>query len=76
MAAAYVASARIDRARPHVLPPDWARAAMADLDMTPLPATANDMSRLDDRDLLVRWESFRERWSQLTFYLFDAESWR
>jgi hypothetical protein len=23
-----------------------------------------------------RWQAFRERWSQLTFFLFDSESWR
>jgi hypothetical protein len=23
-----------------------------------------------------RWQAFRERWSQLTFFLFDPESWR
>ena len=23
-----------------------------------------------------RWEAIRERWGQLTFYLFDADSWR
>lgn len=23
-----------------------------------------------------RWEAFRDRWSQLTFFLFDGDSWR
>lgn len=23
-----------------------------------------------------RWEAFRDRWSQLTFFLFDGNSWR
>ncbi len=26
--------------------------------------------------LAERWTAARERWSQLTFYVFDAESWR
>lgn len=26
--------------------------------------------------LSTRWTAFRERWSQLTFYLFDPDSWR
>jgi hypothetical protein len=27
-------------------------------------------------DLAETWAAIRERWSQLTFYVFDAESWR
>jgi hypothetical protein len=30
---------------------------------------------LGDR-LAARWQDLRETWSQTTFYLFDAESWR
>jgi hypothetical protein len=26
--------------------------------------------------LIDRWAAFRERWSELTFYLFDPHSWR
>jgi hypothetical protein len=26
--------------------------------------------------LIDRWATFRERWSELTFYLFDPQSWR
>ena len=30
----------------------------------------------DEPGLDVRWDAFRERWSQLTFFLFDGNSWR
>jgi hypothetical protein len=29
-----------------------------------------------DELLGERWAAFRARWSQLTFYLFDADGWR
>jgi hypothetical protein len=77
MAAAYVANARIQRSRPHVavwaeVPVSWYRAA----------GSARDDDRLVDtsppgqRELELRWEAICERWSQLTFFLFDPESWR
>jgi hypothetical protein len=30
----------------------------------------------DEAWSLPRWTAFRERWSQLTFFLFDPNSWR
>jgi hypothetical protein len=30
----------------------------------------------DETGLGERWEAFRERWSQMTFFLFDGDSWR
>jgi hypothetical protein len=36
-----------------------------------------DLAPIDDSDPLIdRLAAARARWSQLTFYLFDAESWR
>ena len=77
MAAAYVVTARIQPSRPHVAA--WVEA----------PATrhraggsARDDDRLVDtsppgqRELELRWEAICERWSQLTVFLFAAESWR
>ena len=43
-------------------------------------AASEDVTELVDvrtADLLIdRWAAFRERWSELTFYLFDPRSWR
>ena len=78
MAAAYVASARIDRGRPRLIATspsiaaatgDAPRAAMVDgrlVDTTPP----------ERRGLELRVEAFRERWSQLWFFVLDPESWR
>jgi len=78
MAAAYVASARIDRGRPRLIAtsPSFAaangdapRAAIVDgrlVDTTPP----------ERRGLELRVEAFRERWSQLWFFVLDKESWR
>lgn len=77
MAAAYVVTARIQPSRPHVAA--WVEA----------PAVRNqargsarddegvvDTSPPGQREIELRWEAICERWSQLTFFLFDAESWR
>jgi hypothetical protein len=76
----YVASARITRgsARP---------ARSPDLRFTPAeliePASAGasliDTTPAADAPsgaVAVRWSALRERWSQLTFFLFDSNSWR
>jgi hypothetical protein len=46
-------------------------------DLVPVIVTGPD----DDRGAAMfrvaeRWTAARQRWSQLTFYLFDPESWR
>ena len=76
--AAYVVTARIEAAKPRAARAPGAAA-------TPWsgvwPARFSD-DRLvdttppDQRNLELRWEAIRERWSQLTFFLFDPESWR
>jgi hypothetical protein len=76
MAAAYVASARIDRGRPRLAADVGSRiAAIA----PPLPATADgvlDTTPAEQRALELRWQAFRERWSQLWFFVLDPDSWR
>src|SRR5262245_40341344 len=72
--ASYVVSARIEPSRPH-----RAAAPAAALDADTPPAVEPwllDTTPADQRALELRWEAVRERWSQLTFYLFDVESWR
>ena len=78
MAAAYVVTARIQPSRPHV-------AAWVEARATRYQAAGGSV-RVDDRlvdtsppgqrEIELRWEAICERWSQLTFFLFDAESWR
>ena len=78
---AYVVSGRIRRATPHV-----ARGPReGDRDLVPLVVEPDVLPLLADSDgrpiepeptPAERWDAFRERWSQMTFYLFDANSWR
>ena len=78
----YAASARI-----HGVTPRLAGSALAfrpDGPPRPSRPEAATIVALDPEDVLPgptptiaeRWDAVRERWSQLTFYLFDAESWR
>ncbi|MBA2721187.1 MAG: hypothetical protein H0U52_18385 [Chloroflexi bacterium] len=76
----YVASARIVRAAPRLarghhtidsaedrLRPAGSPASVIEAS----PARPTPTSRIADR-----WTAVRERWSQLTFFLFDPNSWR
>ena len=72
---AYAATARIERVAPRLAigqPRDRAgRAWVSDVDVTA------DIAAVDDDDPLVeRLTAIGERWSQLTFYLFNAQGWR
>ena len=78
----YVASARIVRVAPRLARADAVRDGAAEIRSTPAaaietliveadPAVAAGSSALVDRVAAIR-----ERWSQLTFYLFDPNSWR
>ena len=78
----YVASARIVRTSPRLAratatldPGDW-RPAVADepsiVDATAVSAGGPTLSVT----LAERRDALRERWSQLTFFLLDGESWR
>ena len=73
--AAYVVSARIDRGRPHIAASTWAHAQPVDRPAAAEPLLI-DTSPPGQRDMELRWEAVRERWSQLTFFLFDPQSWR
>jgi len=77
----YVASARIVRGAPRL-----ARApSIADRLVDLAPAAAVDEPLIVEADpsaaarpgpFVERLEAFRDRWSQLTFFLFDPNSWR
>ncbi len=72
---AYAATARIEGVAPRIAigqPRDRAgRAWIMEVDLTA------DIAAVDDDDPLVeRLTAVSERWSQLTFYLFNAEGWR
>jgi hypothetical protein len=78
----FVASARIERALPrladHRRGPDPGRSTSHLGDQ---PSEVVEVLRADSPGdtraaIRDRWAAFRERWSELTFYLFDAQSWR
>jgi len=75
----YVASARIDRGSAR-LTRGWGQAAAHVGDDRPPSLAAAWIEAPPDElrpgRLAARWLGFRERWSQLTFYLFDPNSWR
>lgn len=86
---ASVAPVRIERVRPHR--PMRRRDHLDAPDVQPavVGATQDGIDLLDLVDttatssLLVRWHAMRERWDrahelwrQMTFYLFDGDSWR
>jgi hypothetical protein len=77
----YVAIARIEGVRPRRVgaatcarhDPERSGPAQARGDEAPLA----DLTETAVRDSLIeRAEALRDRWSQLTFFLLDAESWR
>ena len=73
---AYVATGRIERVSPRLVfgrsgDDGWAPAS-ADTDDAVV-----DLADVGPGDPLIdRLAAARERWSQLTFFLFDAEGWR
>ena len=73
--AAYVASARLQPVRPRL-----ATTARQPVDAADRPAPADarllDTTPPGQRELELRLESIRERWSQLWFFVLDPESWR
>jgi len=82
---AYAVAARIGRVKPRVAGHATARDSGDPLAFRVVTestwvgnateATAFDAPALDEI-LGEHWSAFRERWSQLTFYLFDADGWR
>ena len=80
--AAYAVQVRIERVQPHRparrperprVSPVLTPSAVTDLDDFGAVEIEGPASR---SPLGERWGRIGERWSQLTFYLFDAESWR
>jgi hypothetical protein len=75
----YAATARIDKVAPRLV---MGRVGATDVDAWALPAFESDDPIIDvaavaiDDPLVERLIAVQERWSQLTFYLFDAEGWR
>ena len=80
--AAYAVIARIGHADPHLVLGDLGRDL--DADDGPdgglpddVPIVAVDVVRTDGPDRLAEWWSRAcELWTQTTFYVFDADSWR
>jgi hypothetical protein len=78
----YAATARIQGVAPRLVDPgrdSWAGTipiAEVPEELIELEAGAGDHLPAPPPTLAERWEAARERWSQLTFYLFSAESWR
>jgi hypothetical protein len=72
---AYAATARIDRIVPHLV---IGRARDRVAETWAVPDTTDvEVAAVDDADPFVdRLTAISERWSQLTFFLFNAEGWR
>jgi hypothetical protein len=70
----FAVSGRVQRSAPRLVR-DERRDARAATD-----STGTDVVELVDdgpsEPLVDRWAAFRDRWSALTFYLFDPQSWR
>ena len=74
----YAASARIVQATPRVA---HSTNDHEELPPVAISATVIETDRSAAGDGLAAriagsWTAFRERWTQLTFYLFDPQSWR
>ena len=73
---AYVATARIERVAPHLVI-GHPRDDVVGTWVVQSDISNDDVAPVDDADPLVdRLTSIGERWSQLTFFLFNAEGWR
>ena len=72
---AYAATARIERVRPRVA---IGQPRVDDYRLWVIDSEVQvDVAAIDDGDPLIdRLTAIGERWSQLTFYLFNAEGWR
>jgi hypothetical protein len=69
----FAASSRIERVSPRLV------RGGADGNVATIRADDDVVVIVDVRTadpLIDRWAAFRERWSELTFYLFDPQSWR
>ena len=69
----FAVSGRVERVSPRLVRGQLNRNVASNL--VPKDVTELVEVRTDD-PLIDRWAAFRERWSELTFYLFDPQSWR
>lgn len=69
----FAASGRVERVSPRL-----ARGqAEGNAATNATPEEGSELVEVRTADPLVdRWAAFRDRWSALTFYLFDPQSWR
>ena len=74
----FVASGRIVRASPRLV--RQATRGGNDERVTPVTSSSDRGSELVEvhvaDPLGDRWAAIRDRWTELTFYLFDPQSWR
>ncbi len=71
----YTVEVRIERVRPRVVRRDpHPRVAGLGGDATGGIEASGEVTDALPPD--PRWEAFRQHWAELTFYLFDPESWR
>ena len=76
----YAASARVIRVKPRLIERGrWLDGAPAWVAVE--PAAVEDVHLVAGDDppavsLAERWDRFRDRWAQLTFFLTDPNSWR
>jgi hypothetical protein len=70
----FAVSGRVERSSPRLAGPHDEGSSL------PSKRPSDDLIELVDvraaDPLADRWAAFRERWSALTFYLFDPQSWR
>jgi hypothetical protein len=78
-ASGFAVSSRIERVKPRLARSDW-RDWDDVFGSRPRPPEATDRDELIElriaEPLAERWAAFRDRWSALTFFLFDPQSWR
>jgi hypothetical protein len=70
----FAASGQVQRTAPRLV-----RSGGVERDFAANPHTEDVTELVDVREhgpLSDRWAAFRDRWSELTFYLFDSQSWR
>jgi hypothetical protein len=70
----FAASGRVQRTAPRLV-----RAGGVERSFVASRQSADVTELVDVCDpgpLSDRWAAFRDRWSELTFYLFDPQSWR
>jgi hypothetical protein len=70
----YVVAARVEAGGPRFV--GWSSIDVTPDRDGPSDALPTDLIALDEPSLDQRWDAIRDRLSQLTFFLFDGDSWR